>query len=271
MARTDALELLTLRDPALELAPLGDRERRALRDRIVGVDPADGPSAGLAPRRGRSVVSRHPRIAIAIVLGVVAVIGASAAGGDIPLLNSRASLSSLSSFSTPGTPVTVPNDLVQGSRIHQPRNHPNVIFPVFTGQAWLVATLGDRTFFRVQTTSGHDCWGAGRVGGWIRHGVVNPFGHIGCRLAAPYFPSPEMPTDDQSIVGQDRGEPAMHYYTIEGLAADGVAAVEGLDASGAVVVRVPVEHNAYYMAQVPATVVKIQPVDHAGHDLVSRP
>jgi hypothetical protein len=123
----------------------------------------------------------------------------------------------------------------------------------------LLGTVGGRNLYRVGGPE-HPCYGAGDAGAsW-------PLGVISCRIAPPYFPSPEMPLFDFSTVGMDRGDAEIHYIRVEGVAADGVASVAVLDRSGATVERLPVRANVYGAESLPtATGVRLVALDASGN------
>lgn len=95
---------------------------------------------------------------------------------------------------------------------------------------------------------------------------------IACRERAPFFPSPDRPILDESLVGQDKGEPAMHYMRVEGFAADGVAAIRLLNATGNVIGTAIVNDNVYSLDAMPTEpVTSIAAVDAAGQVLATYP
>jgi hypothetical protein len=155
----------------------------------------------------------------------------------------------LSTLSAQGTPVTLPPNDVRTK--HLRGSHVTKVA--------LLGTVGGRSFYRVGA-SAHPCYGAGRAG------AAWPLGVIMCRNAPPYFPSPEMPVLDLSVVGMDRGDAEMHYIRVQGLAADGVASIGVVDRDGATVARLPVRGNVYGAESLPtATGVRLVALDGNGH------
>lgn len=81
-------------------------------------------------------------------------------------------------------------------------------------------------------------------------------GGVGCVLGGPSFPSPERPILDFSRFSQGA--------RLVGFAADGVAGVSLLDASGAVIATAPVVNNVYADATPPAGGVAVEALDRNG-------
>jgi hypothetical protein len=91
----------------------------------------------------------------------------------------------------------------------------------------------------------------------------DPVGIIACRGAAPYFPSADMPILDVSIVSVEDGAP--RFLRVAGLAADGVAGIAILDASGQQVQTIPVVSNVYATdTVVPRAGIRIAALDAQG-------
>jgi hypothetical protein len=77
-----------------------------------------------------------------------------------------------------------------------------------------------------------------------------------------------MPLFDFSTVGMDRGDAAMHYIRVEGVAADGVASVGVLDQNGETLERLPVQGNVYGADSLPTrTGVRLVALDASGNVL----
>jgi len=166
---------------------------------------------------------------------------------------STSELQALSALSSPGTPFVLPANDVRTQRL------------VAAGyrDAFLLGSRNGRNYFRFTSTSGHDCFGTGRAGSaW-------PIGVISCRTAAPYFPSATEPILDVSVVGADAGDQRLHFYRVQGFAADGVGQINVLDAPGAIIDVVPVIDNVYDSGAtpLPAAAVEIEAVDASGNVL----
>jgi hypothetical protein len=157
----------------------------------------------------------------------------------------------LSTVAATGTKITLPPADVRTKRLRGSG----------IGDLTLLGTIGGRSIYRVGD-SAHPCYGAGDTG------AAWPLGVIKCRNAAPYFPSRQMPLFDFSTVGMDRGDAAMHYIRVEGVAADGVASVGVLDQNGETVERLPVQGNVYGVASLPTrTGVRLVALDASGNAL----
>ena len=129
----------------------------------------------------------------------------------------------------------------------------------------LLGTAGGENLYRVGQQSGHACYGAGRTGAkW-------PLGVITCRIASPYFPSPEMPILDMSGAGMEWGHGPMHFLQVAGVAADGVASIGILDENGTVIESIPVHGNIYGASSLPADAVSLQARDASDHVLTQVP
>jgi hypothetical protein len=192
-------------------------------------------------------------------LGVVAAAGALR-GPAAKVAVSRLSTAEqqiLAHVSAPGVPVGLPAGDIRTTRLAA----------AGYGGVSRLATRGGASFFRVQSSSGHDCFGSGpAVAAW-------PFSAIVCSTRAPFFPSATNPLLDQSLVGSDSPTEALHFLSLQGVAADGVVAVKGLDSVGNVVVSAPVNGNVYYQpaSQMPSNVIAIEAVDGSGNVLQTLP
>lgn len=113
--------------------------------------------------------------------------------------------------------------------------------------ALLLATRGGRGFYEL-TTAGGRCYATGPGN---RTGVVG--GEACPRPGA--FPSPAQPLLDLTVYEASPSTRAVHAVRIEGLAADGVAAVGVLGSDGAITLRVPVIENVYAASRAPAAAV----------------
>jgi len=157
----------------------------------------------------------------------------------------------LSTVAAPGTKITLPSADVRTKRLRGSG----------ISNLTLLGTVGGRSIYRVGD-SAHPCYGAGETG------AAWPLGVIKCRNAAPYFPSPQMPLFDFSLVGMDRGDAAMHYIRVEGVAADGVTSVGVLDQNGETVERLPVQGNVYGADSLPTrTGIRLVALDASGNVL----
>jgi hypothetical protein len=130
----------------------------------------------------------------------------------------------------------------------------------------LLAKRDSYTFYLIQVRGRRHqtCVATGRTGVTGRSGAPQLFGSLSCPLE-PLFPSARLPIYDQSVWGQNRGEP-FRVFRLEGFAADGIAKV-GLLVGDQVVATVPVVDNTYLRAtglpkQTPRAVVAI---DRSGH------
>jgi hypothetical protein len=195
----------------------------------------------------RSAV-RHKVWMVGCALVLASVIAGGIAWTSGRTNDATSSKAALSTVSAQGTEVRLPPKDVRTKRLHG--SH--------VTDVTLLGTVGGRNLYRVEG-SVHPCYGAGDAGAsW-------PLGVISCRIAPPYFPSPEMPLFDFSTVGMDRGDAAMHYIRVEGVAAGGVASVEVLDRSGSTVERLPVRANVYGAESLPsATGVRLVARDASG-------
>jgi hypothetical protein len=234
-----------------ELTPERQRRRRAHLMREI------------APKMARSRLTTL-RIPIAMSAGAATLVIAAAAGAlghSAPKL-ATASLSdservTLSHLSAAGTPVDLPTGDVRAERLRA-AGYTNIT---------QIGARGDMRFFRIDSASGRACFGVGAQGAeW-------PFAAIVCRTTAPYFPSAEVPLLDQSTVESTARTGPLHFANLEGIAADGVAAVQGIDPAGNVSVSAPVDNNVYYVpsAEMPANVISIQATDSVGRIIASLP
>jgi hypothetical protein len=217
----------------------------------------------IAPKMARSRL-RTLRMPVAIGTGAATLVIAAAAGAlghSAPKL-ATASLSdgerlTLSHLSANGTPVDLPSGDVRAARLRA-AGYKNIT---------QIAARGDMRFFRLDSASGRACFGVGRQGAdW-------PFAAIVCRTTAPYFPSAEVPLLDQSTVESTAPTGPLHFANLEGIAADGVVAVQGIDPSGNVSITAPVDNNVYYVpsTEMPSNVISIQATDSSGRIIASLP
>jgi hypothetical protein len=150
----------------------------------------------------------------------IAVAAALAAAVAVPTVAFAARLGDLLGLSNQGTPVATSSlPLSQDSKLNEAMG--SLGFPSTLRQ---LGTVNGVDFYAARTPDGRYCFAIEKDG--VRGGV-------GCDLAGT-FPSP---ADPVWIFPP--------YEGFNGYAADGVAAVEGLDASGQVVVSVPVSGNLF--------------------------
>jgi hypothetical protein len=142
--------------------------------------------------------------------------------------------------SSKGTPFDLPSNDPRTTRLQQ-AGYANIS---------LLAVVDGRNFYRFQQQAGSSCFGTGASD------ATWPVGAIKCRIAAPYFPSPELPVLDLSDVGMQTGGVRPSYVRIEGFAADGVASIGAVEEDGTVTERIPVDGNVY-SAPAPANTVRL--------------
>lgn len=163
-----------------------------------------------------------------------------AVAGDVTLGSGQATASfpALSSVSSQGTPFALPPNDPRTARLQQ-AGYANIS---------VLAVANGRNFYRFEQQSGASCFGTGESD------ATWPIGAIKCRIAPPYFPSPELPVLDLSQIAMQQGDVRPTYVRIEGFAADGVASVGAVDEDGAVIDRIPVRGNVYSAPAPPSTV-----------------
>lgn len=201
-------------------------------------------------------------LTVAVTGGAVSALAggahAKSASRSAILANLSASeLRALARASGPGTPFTLPASDVRTTRL----------FAAGFRSVSLLGTRGGRSYFRLTTTSQHDCFGIGQAGAsW-------PLGVISCRVAEPYFPSAEQPILDESVVGSDAGEAEMHFYRVQGFASDGIATINILNDHGSVLAALPVVDNTYSSgsAVLPNDAAAIEALDPTGNILAKVP
>jgi hypothetical protein len=119
----------------------------------------------------------------------------------------------------------------------------------FSGQGLssvsLLATRGGRSYYRIESSAGPACYGAGPV---VHTSYV--LGQIQC---AADFPSAARPLLDFTVVhGGTANRASDRVWRSEGIAADGVADVAFLTPSGELVGVSPVVRNVYSLQSLPA-------------------
>jgi hypothetical protein len=178
--------------------------------------------------------------AIAMIAGVTALIVAARGDSAPP---------GLSRVSAQGTPVAFTPAVV--AKLHLGSY----------GPVSLLSSHGKAQFYRLDNGSPHPCFAVGRAD------APYPIGQISCRIAEPYFPSPEKPVMDLSSVEIDIATNQAHFIRVEGVAADAVASVHVLAKDGSVVEKIPVVNNVYAANAVPRTGVGLAAVDADGNVL----
>jgi hypothetical protein len=186
---------------------------------------------------------------VATVVGSVAAATTFAVGGEPP---TAASLSRVSSA---------------GPTINLPAGDPRTTHLVDGGLVAVeqLAVHNGRAFYRLSMKSGDTCFGSGSPA------ATWPIDAFKCSIAAPVFPSPNRPILDMSHVELRAGDPQPHFTKLEGIAADGVTAIELRDESGQALARLPVVDNVYWDVNPPASAVSGVALDAAGHALADLP
>lgn len=124
------------------------------------------------------------------------------------------------------------------------------------GSVTALQTISARTFYRLDGTGRGTCYGVGDTGG--------SFGFISCPTGA--FPTVTHPLLDFSIVDISSTTRQVHLYRLEGIAADQVASVAVLDASGNVLTSTPVTNNVYHLDSMPTESVSgLEALNGGGH------
>lgn len=199
--------------------------------RLAAANPFPLPvatSAGARPRSGR----RRPLLVAGLAAAAVAVPGVAFADDIAGLLG----------FSTQGRPVVASA----------------TDFGRLSGLNAAMQELGfPSTLQLLDERDGISFYAARRADGKLCFAVDSANGKgLGCVLGGPAFPSPERPIIDFSrFSGGAR---------LVGFAADGVASVALLDASGAVIATAPVIDNVYANANPPAGAVAVEALDSSG-------
>lgn len=127
--------------------------------------------------------------------------------------------------------------------------------------AYLMATRGGRSFYRLASGPGSNCYAVGPA---LRE--PDAFGQIHC--AEPF--SRSNPLLDFTVL---HGSPNLEYvqlYRVEGIAADGVAAIELRDANGSTLGEAKVLDNVYHFDVLPNTRVETFVALHERGNVVER-
>lgn len=193
----------------------------------------------------RGVILRH-RLALGFVAAVV-VGGASVAAAVFP--RSSETSTGLSAFSTRGTPTSFSSDVgIRG-----------------LGTPYVLARSGEEVMFRVDRPGASTCYGSGK----FKDGKLDVL-----LLDCTPFPSATTPVLlDEVGVDASAGSGHGTLLSIEGFAADGVAEVRLIAASGQVIVTAPVNGNTFRfngVEGVPQAGAKLIALDPTGHEVWSR-
>ena len=131
--------------------------------------------------------------------------------------------------------------------------------------AELLAVRGARAVYRLDRAGAAPCYGVGPAAD------VGNVDAVTCTRTA--FPTAVHPVLDFSVYeGTRRDTRELALFRVEGIAADGVAAVEFLRPTGEVALSVPVTQNVYATSSVPRGAVKgMVAVDKAGKRLWRSP
>jgi len=134
------------------------------------------------------------------------------------------------------------------------------------GNIFMIAKRGNRAFFKFELANGRSCYGVGDVArSW-------PFGAFGCRNQEPFFPSPEQPIFDHSVVGKDNGDAYVRFIRVQGFAADGVARIGLRNPERTIIAETPVADNVYLVEQLPnEPVTSIVALDAEGKAILEIP
>lgn len=175
----------------------------------------------------------------------LAVAALAAAAIAVPAAAFADGIGSLLGFSTQGTPVATsdtPFTRVSGFAEALPElGVPSTLR--------LLATRDGISFYAARRPDGHYCFA---VDSARRKG-------LGCDMGSPagaFFPSPQRPIFDFSRFS--------HGERLVGFAADGVASVSLIDASGAVIASAPVIDNVYANASPPPGAAGVEALDAHG-------
>lgn len=133
-----------------------------------------------------------------------------------------------------------------------------------TEQASLLAVRGQRAYYRID----------GKDGSCLASGPAGEPGNIGsAQCPRGPFPTAERPVLDLSVYeSTSRERREMSLYRVEGVAADGVAAVAFLRPNGSVALKVPVVGNVFATTAVPPGPISgISALDRDGKQLWRSP
>jgi hypothetical protein len=178
-----------------------------------------------------------------LVLAVVAAVA-------VPATAFAGKLGDLLGISNGGTPVSASSVFPGESHLDQAMQELKV-----GGTMQYLGTLNGFAFYATRNTNGNFCFAIARVDGQFGKG-------FGCDLNADNFPS----TDVKAITFP----PAI---MLNGVAADGVATVEALDADGNVLASTPVQDNLFASGTPlpPGMAAAIRTLDADGNVLSTQP
>ena len=202
--------------------------------RLAAVNPVPAAAPLTATPAGRR---GHRRRLVVVALAVAAIAAPAAAFAD--------DIGSLLGFSTRGTPVSASE----------------TPFTRVSGFADALPELGvPSTLRQLATRDGISFYVARRPDGKYCF-AVDAASHkgLGCDMGSPagaFFPSPQRPIFDFSRFS--------HGARLVGFAADGVATVALIDASGAVIASAPVIDNVYADASPPPGAAGVEALDARG-------
>ncbi len=192
------------------------------------------------------------RVIVSAALGVLLALGATAAY-TMPKNADRPRLAITKwAVAAQGDPITVTGsasrmlDQFNGSRIGD------------IDTVYLLGSRDGRSVYRISTTSGTYCYAAGPAA----LSVVSALGVIGCAVD-PAFPSLSRPLMDFSVLTTAGG--STHYSRVEGVAAEGITAIQLADAAGKTIARVPVFNGVYDYTPDDSSVVTISALDASGN------
>lgn len=195
-------------------------------------------------RRGHLMKSSSRRVTLAVIIGVViatlagAAIARSMSTGS-PVSSTTAiskGIVALDTVSARGLPIA---DLSLGDARALQRFEPNGID---LSEVTRLATVGDRSYYRVDRTGGPDCFALGYTASTDRL-----FGQVECSAE---FPSEGTPLLDSTVYHGNE------VWRVEGFAADGVASVALVGQDGNVLAGAPVTNNVYYFNSLPSAPIK---------------
>jgi hypothetical protein len=184
---------------------------------------------------------RPRRVAIAVALVAVIAIPATALAGK---------LGDLLGISNQGTPVSVSSVLPGETKLDAAMQELKV-----SGTMQSLGTLNGIAFYATRNAEGDFCFAMVRVDEQFGKG-------FGCDLNADGFPS----ADVQALTFPQ-------FTRLQGVAADGVATVEALDANGNVLDSTPVENNLFASTTdlSPGTATAVRSLDAQGNVTATQP
>jgi hypothetical protein len=219
-------------------------------DPVIARVAAANPCPATATRSRAPLGWRPQRRALPAALAAAVVV--------VPTIAFAGGIGGLLGFSTEGQPVAAsatPFSKVSGlGEATSELGFPSTL--------QLIATRDGISFYAARRADGHVCVAVDAAPG------ANGHKGVGCDLgdpslpAKPAFPSPERPIIDFSrFSGGAR---------LMGVAADGVASVDLLDAAGNVIDSAPVIDNVYADANPPAGAAAVEALDSRGAVIVER-